>query len=94
MDRHSEQYLQCLELFDHRRYTECFQLCLRTMTDPNLSLYLQTTTLILKIKTILVISAAEPEADADGAWWKAEVSVSKPTGTNLGDTSSSLFRPD
>jgi hypothetical protein len=64
----TEQYQQCADLYKQEKYTECTELCLFNMTDPNMPRFLQIKTLVL------IASAAGSEDDSDSGWRKAEVS--------------------
>jgi hypothetical protein len=67
-DLQNAQYQQCADLYKQEKYTQCTELCLYNMTDPNMPRFLQ-------IKThVLIASAADSEDDSDSGWQKAEVS--------------------
>jgi hypothetical protein len=67
-DLQNAQYQQCTELYKQEKYTECTELCLSNMADPNIPRFLQIKTLVL------IASAAGSEDDSDSGWQKAEVS--------------------
>ena len=55
--------LRSLDLFKEEKYTECIELCLHNLTDPNLPRH-------LKIKTLIVASNATGSQDESIRGWQ------------------------